>query len=178
MSPVLARQRRLFACFGNQARELSWLRNSIDNQTRRFRTAKETSQIALLWSQIATIALGALATILLAFGNSPRWSVVKSIAIVPTALITAISAFSAFQDYRGEISRTAKAESDLSKLITEIDIRLLEVSAINNHAPITVGIDELHGWWARADGIIKGVDDDWLSHFSQAQSGSEQGAHK
>jgi hypothetical protein len=160
----------LYACFGNQARELSWLRNSIDNQTQRFRTIKNDNEFGLRWTQVAVIGFGALATILLAFGNSSRWSVVKSLAIVPTALVTAISTFSAFQDYRGEVTRTAKAESDLSKLITEIDIRLLEVSATSNNLPITVDPNEVHGWWKRADGIIKGVDDDWLSHFSQSEA--------
>src|SRR5437773_12508235 len=34
LEPVLT-ENELYACFGNQARELSWLRNSIDNQKRR-----------------------------------------------------------------------------------------------------------------------------------------------
>jgi hypothetical protein len=169
LEPVLTED-ELYACFGNQARELSWLRNSIDNQKRRFRSTEDANKLGLLWTQVAIIGFGALATILLAFGNSPRWSFVKSLAIIPTALVTAISTFSAFQDYRGEVTRTAKAESDLSKLITDIDIRLLQISGRTNQAPITVDLNEVHRWWERADGIIKGVDDDWLNHFAKSEA--------
>lgn len=168
LEPVLTDD-ELYACFGNQARELSWLRNSIDNQKQRFRNIEDDSKLGLRYSQAAIIGLGALATILLAFGNSPRWAFVKTLAIIPTALVTAISTFSAFQDYHGEVSRTAKAESDLSKLITNIDIRLLQISGNVDQLPISVDPNEIRGWWERADGIIKGVDDDWLNHFAKPE---------
>jgi len=94
-------------------------------------------------------------------------AIIKNIAIVPTALVTAISSFIAFQDYHGEITRAAKAESDLSKLITEMEIEFLQISTKGGPPPFNVERDKLARWWTRADGIIKGVDDEWLSRFDK-----------
>jgi hypothetical protein len=51
-------------------------------------------------TQTRTIALGALATIMLGLGTSARWSELKTISIIPTVLVTALSTFSAFVDAR------------------------------------------------------------------------------
>ena len=121
--------------------------------------------------QITTIALGALATILLGLG-SDKW---KKLAIIPTALLTALASLIAFEDYRGEITRTAKAESDLSKLDTEIEIALLE-AAIRGTPPFSIAGKQVEAWWVRADGIVKGVDDDWLSRFSKEDKPEVKGS--
>jgi hypothetical protein len=123
----------------------------------------------LFWTQVATIALGAAATILLGLGTNARWSALKNIAIIPTALVTAISTFSAFVDYRGSVVRTAKAESDLSTLMTEINKELLKVVA---QGKFSVDRNVLDKWWKNADTSIKGVDEDWLAHFSQRDARS------
>jgi hypothetical protein len=117
-----------------------------------------------------TIALGAAATILLGLGSNTRCSELKNIAIIPTALVTAISTFSAFVDYRGSIARTAKAESDLSTLMTKIDKELLKI--VSKEPPFIVNCDTLDDWWRDADNFIKGVDLDWLAHFSQRDARS------
>jgi hypothetical protein len=137
---------------------------------KRFREIKDRKLARLYWTQDAIIGLGALATILLGLGSSGRWSALKDFAMIPTALVTALSTFSAFQDYKGEVTRLAKEESDLSKLITEIDIRLLNISAQTSKIPFAVDADETRKWWDRADGIIKGVDDAWVIHISQSGS--------
>jgi hypothetical protein len=100
LEPVLT-DKELYTCFGKQAREIAWLRNSIDNQKARLREIDYENTFRLRFFQIAIIGCSALATILLAFGNSPRWSLIKTLAIIPTALATAFSTFSAF-----ELSRT------------------------------------------------------------------------
>jgi hypothetical protein len=118
---------------------------------------------------MTTIALSAVATIFLGLGTNDRWSILKNIAIIPTALVTAISTFSAFVDYRGSIVRTAKAESDLSTLMTSVDKELLKVAA---QGKFSVDRDTLDKWWKDADVAIKGVDEDWLAHFSQREARS------
>ena len=122
-----------------------------------------------IWGEIVVIGLGTLATILLAFGNTPKWAVVKTLAIIPTALITAVSSFLSFQDYRGEVIRSAKAQSDLAKIETEIEVELLKRSA-DGPAPYAVDGDKLLEWWKTEDSIAKGVDDQWLSSFSKPVS--------
>jgi hypothetical protein len=124
---------------------------------------------------MTTIALGAVATIFLGLGTNDRLSVLKNIAIIPTALITAISTFSAFIDYRGSVARTAKAESDLSTLMTNIDKELLKAVA---QAKFIVDRDTLDKWRKDADVAIKGVDEDWLAHFSQRNDADYQHALK
>jgi hypothetical protein len=155
----------IVSCFGNQGRELYFLRNSVENQRNRLRTEKEERKFRLQVGQITTIALGALATILLGLG-SDKW---KKLAIIPTALVTALASLLAFEDYHGEITRTAKAESDLSKLDTEIEIALLEAATRGTRPPFSIVGKQVEAWWVRADGIIKGVDDDWLSRFSKEE---------
>ena len=98
---------------------------------------------------------------------SPKWAFIKTLAIVPTALITAVSAFISFQDYRGEIIRAGKAQSDLAKMETEIEIKLLEKSASGT---LMVDESQIAEWWKREDGIVKGVDDEWLSSFTKPAS--------
>jgi hypothetical protein len=159
----------VFHCFGTQAREILWLRNSLINQRGRFRKIKDLNNSCLFWTQVTTIALGAVATILLGLGTNARWSALKNIAIIPTALVTAISTFSAFVDYRGSVVRAAKAESDLSTLMTNIDKELLKVVA---QGKFSVDRDILDKWWKDADASIKGVDEDWLAHFSQRDARS------
>lgn len=159
----------VFHCFGTQAREILWLRNSLINQRDRFRKIKDSNSSWLFWTQVTTIALGAIATILLGLGTNDRWSVLKNMAIIPTALVTAISTFSAFVDYRGSVVRTARAESDLSTLMTNIDKELLKVVA---QGKFSVDRDILDKWWKDADASIKGVDEDWLAHFSQRDARS------
>ena len=72
LEPALTED-EVYSCFGNQGRELLFLKNSTDNQRLRFRTTKIWNTFYLFWGQVVLIALGAIATILLAFGNSPRW---------------------------------------------------------------------------------------------------------
>jgi len=154
----------VFHCFGTQAREILWLHNSLVNQRDRFRKVKDSNNNWLFWTQVTTIVLGALATILLGLGTNDRWSSLKNIAIIPTALVTAISAFTAFVDFRGSVTRTAKAESDLSTLMTNIDKELLEVVA---QGKFSVDRDILNKWWKEEDTSVKAVDEDWLAHLSQ-----------
>jgi len=161
----------IVTCFGNQGRELYFLRNSLENQRNRLRVEKEQNKFRLRVGQITTIALGALATILLGLG-SDKW---KKLAIIPTALLTALASLIAFEDYRSEITRTAKAESDLSKLDTEIEIALLE-AAIRGTPPFSIAGKQVEAWWVRADGIVKGVDDDWLSRFSKEDKPEVKGS--
>ena len=104
---------------------------------------------------------------MIGLADSHKWSAIKSWAIIPTALVTAIAAFSAFEDYRGEISRTAKAESDLSQLETQIEITLLESATKGDPEPFKIDAPTLVQWWTEADRSIKGVDDDWLSRFTR-----------
>jgi len=161
----------IVTCFGNQGRELYFLRNSVENQRNRLRAETEQNKFRLRLGQITTIALGAFATILLGLG-SDKW---KKLAIIPTAFVTALASFIAFEDYRGEITRTAKAESDLSKLNTEIEIALLE-AAIKGTPPFSIAGKQVEAWWVRADGIVKGVDDDWLSRFSKEEKAEVKGS--
>jgi hypothetical protein len=159
----------VFHCFGNQARELLWLRNSLINHRDSFRKIKASNNSWLFWTQVTTIALGAFATILLGLGATERWSALKSIAIIPTALVTAISAFSSFVDYRGSIARTSKAESDLSTLMANIDKELLKGVS---QGRFSVERDILDKWWKEEDILVKSVDEDWLAHFSQRDARS------
>jgi hypothetical protein len=171
LEPILTGD-EIVSCFGNQGRELYFLRNSVENQRNRLRVEEEQNKLFLKLGQITTIALGALATILLGLG-SDKW---KKLAIIPTALVTALASFVAFEDYRGEITRTAKAESDLSKLDTEIEIALLEAATRGARPPFSIVGKQVEAWWVRADGIIKGVDDDWLSRFSKEQKVEVKGS--
>ena len=164
----------IVSCFGNQGRELYFLRNSVQDQRNRLRTDKDENKLRLQLGQVSTIVLGAIATILLGLG-SDKW---KKLAIIPTVLVTAVASFVALEDYRGEVTRTAKAESDLSKLNTEIEIALLEAATRGTQPPFTIVGKQVGEWWVRADGIIKGVDDEWLSRFSKEERPEVKGTER
>jgi hypothetical protein len=54
--------------------------------------------------------------------------------------------------------------------MTKIDKELMKI--VSKEPPFIVNRDTLDDWWRDADNFIKGVDLDWLAHFSQRDARS------
>ena len=154
-------------CFGTQARQIQFLRNAVSNQKRVFASYRDAGWDWLQGTQIATVILGAVATIMLGLGSATAWTGLKTLAIVPTALVTAVTALDAFYDFRGSVARNAKARNDIATLESRIEIALLEVAGSAQQYPAQVPSETLRQWFIDMDTIVKNAGEQYAAAFAK-----------
>jgi hypothetical protein len=153
----------IVAHFGSQTEILRYVTDAVDYQQKRFRRSAEHHYLWLELSQWLIAGLGALATIVVGYGNKePK---VAPWAIVPTALVTMITAISAFYNYRTEYLRTWTTFVELASLQTDVEYALIIAVGDSKDGAATIDKTYPSKWLDKLASIVGKANEEFSGEF-------------
>src|SRR5258706_12518190 len=152
-------------CFDRQARQIQSLLIEVHHQKKVYDKFWKDDWRFLQVLQITIISLGALASVLIAFGGNERLKMFRLWAVIPTSLVTVFTAVDAFYDSRGSLVRDAATRFELATLESDIQEKVLYKLANAQTFPTKFTDQEMNGWNDQLNNILKNAGDKYVSSF-------------